>query len=298
MRPASILERLLARRHEALAAHLTEALGGDAHAVHQARVASRRLREVLPVVAASLSPARRKRWRRRLRRLTRTLGPVRERDVALAMLDELPSAAPSQAPAFARMRTAVAEERRVARAALTARYDPARVRRLLEKLERLQSQLPAAGAGDIWRRELARRLRSRARALQAAVADAGALFVPERLHGVRIATKKLRYGLELAGEARLAPTARLVRELKAAQESLGRLHDLDVLRATAARLAAALPPDDPNRTALAAAIDTLTAEMRELHARYLKRQAALVRVADRTLDDIVLRAATEIRLAV
>ncbi|MBA2354814.1 MAG: CHAD domain-containing protein, partial [Acidobacteria bacterium] len=64
------------RRHEALATHLAAARNGDVEAVHQARVASRRLREVVPVVAANLPRARRKRLERDLRRLTRALGPV------------------------------------------------------------------------------------------------------------------------------------------------------------------------------------------------------------------------------
>ena len=32
------------------------------------------------------------------------------------------------------------------------------------------------------------------------MAEAGQMYNPERLHQVRIATKKLRYGLEIAGE--------------------------------------------------------------------------------------------------
>ena len=51
----------------------------DPEAVHQARVASRRLREVLPIVLAP--GGRTERLRRTVRRLTRTLGPVRELDV-------------------------------------------------------------------------------------------------------------------------------------------------------------------------------------------------------------------------
>jgi CHAD domain-containing protein len=51
--------------------------------VHQARVASRRLREALPVLRASVHQSRLGRVRRQVRRMTRALGPVRELDVAL-----------------------------------------------------------------------------------------------------------------------------------------------------------------------------------------------------------------------
>ena len=54
------------------------AVGGDAEALHQARVASRRIREALPL---EIRPPRK--LMRQVRRITRALGPVRELDVAL-----------------------------------------------------------------------------------------------------------------------------------------------------------------------------------------------------------------------
>ena len=44
------LAQSLGRRVEALAGHLQAALDGDEHAIHQARVATRRLREIVPIV--------------------------------------------------------------------------------------------------------------------------------------------------------------------------------------------------------------------------------------------------------
>ena len=61
------------------------------------------------------------------------------------------------------------------------------------------------------------------------IARTGTLYRPEPLHEVRIAVKKLRYVLEITADAGLARLARPLRTLKTAQESLGRLHDLDVL---------------------------------------------------------------------
>ena len=52
---------------------------GDVKAVHQARVASRRLREVLPVL--QLDPDVLRKLSRRLRKITDRLGTVRELDV-------------------------------------------------------------------------------------------------------------------------------------------------------------------------------------------------------------------------
>src|SRR4029079_6208253 len=78
-------DRLWQKRVDALAAVWPAVLDGETKALHKARVASRRIREALPVVAVSAPPAKVKKLRRRLRDLTRTLGPVRELDVELGM---------------------------------------------------------------------------------------------------------------------------------------------------------------------------------------------------------------------
>ena len=53
------LAQSLGRRVEALAGHLHAALDGDERAIHQARVATRRLREIVPIVIDTRSAARR-----------------------------------------------------------------------------------------------------------------------------------------------------------------------------------------------------------------------------------------------
>ena len=65
------------------------AQAGDESSVHQARVATRRLREALPVLAHESRCRCARSRRQRVRRMTRALGPVRELDVALSHLDEL-----------------------------------------------------------------------------------------------------------------------------------------------------------------------------------------------------------------
>src|SRR5688572_29564842 len=77
---------LIRQRLMALSRSLPGARKGDALRLHQARVATRRLREALPMVA---SGSKGRKLVRDIRRLTRALGPVRELDVALQTLDEL-----------------------------------------------------------------------------------------------------------------------------------------------------------------------------------------------------------------
>src|ERR1044072_4587644 len=67
---------LLLRRAHDLEGHLPAAIAGDDAGVHQARVASRRLREAVPVLAADTKV--RRKAERKIRRVTQALGTVRE----------------------------------------------------------------------------------------------------------------------------------------------------------------------------------------------------------------------------
>src|SRR5437870_11659999 len=99
-------DRLVRRRLSLLEKNMPAAVGGDAAALHQARVASRRIREALPLLAG---PARK--LMRQVRRITRVLGPVRELDVALLLLDELDRSESVPRQALTRLRQTVRSER-------------------------------------------------------------------------------------------------------------------------------------------------------------------------------------------
>ena len=88
-RDVRVTTRLLDRTARELRKHLPSAVSGDDTGVHQARVASRRLREAVPVLATGLKGSKAGKARRKIRRLTRALGTVRELDVTLGILDEL-----------------------------------------------------------------------------------------------------------------------------------------------------------------------------------------------------------------
>src|SRR5688572_25251175 len=70
----------------ALFRELRLAREGHHHAIHQARVASRRLREALPVLPSTARGRRCDNIIRDVRRIGRALGSVRELDVALKEL--------------------------------------------------------------------------------------------------------------------------------------------------------------------------------------------------------------------
>lgn len=260
------VQHALTRRVRALARHLPAALEDDVEALHDARVASRRLRELLGVLASSAENEIERSWRRyrsRARRLTRALGAVRELDVTLALFDELAAAHPSVGTAVLAARLAVEEERRSQRAAMLQEVSASGGATLADDVETAAPRLDL-GPRSTHISRLRRRLAVRVDNLDGAIDAAGALYAVDRLHTVRIAVKQLRYVLELVNEIARIPVLRLVGRLKRAQDVLGRLHDLDVAAGYVRRSAS--PSGRGETEQLLRVID---GETRKLHAAYL-----------------------------
>ena len=264
---ASPLAAALARQHDALARRWSAARAGHVKAVHRGRVASRRLREALSVVYAAYRQSHAGRVTRAVRRLTRALGPVREIDVALVELDRAirRHGWPDELAGVIRRRLVQQRELRAKRmVAKIARQDRGRIR---DDVRTLTARVAAADARS-WQSALAARVVRRARAVLDASAAAGTIYVPERLHALRIAIKKLRYALELLPPVAGLDVADALRVLKRAQRRFGALHDLQVLTAEVHSIdTVARRPDD--RAALVAAIDDLERDCREIHAQAL-----------------------------
>jgi CHAD domain-containing protein len=216
-----------------------------------------------------------------LKRLTAALGPVRELDVALACC--WPDRAEGAGAAVEALR---APPRRggVRRFEhLREACDPGRparccVRSQIRSSTRRGVAARATAACDAERRRLARASIDRAPRSRLGC-RAGAILIVERVHAVRIATKRLRYALELAGELRLARTASLVSSSARDAGDAGQLHDLDVLRAasraTPRRAADSSWPEDLER------LRTTRRDIRQLHARLPAWRAALAALTDR-----------------
>jgi CHAD domain-containing protein len=278
---------LLLRRARALDRHLPEAASGSDHGLHQARVATRRLREAVPVLTSGVKGTKAAKARRKIRRLTRALGTVRELDVVLHVLDEFAQTQRVPRPALEEVRLHVIAERDRRRAVMLQRLhkvDPVRLTRRLANVAEALRQSNGQG----WRKALAERLVKRADNLRAAMGEAGQIFAPDRLHQVRIAAKKLRYALEIAAESGTRTARRLVTTLKRTQDTLGRLHDLQVLLTHVAAVQTdaagrrAMPNEGLERLAR-----VLEEECRHLHGRYLSAVPALTEVCELTRASIV-----------
>jgi CHAD domain-containing protein len=282
--------RLLRKRLDQFTRMLPGVDQGDDEALHRTRIASRRLREVLPIL--QLEGEIGSKLIHRLRRVTRRLGVVRELDVLLHLIDELHESGRHDPRAVRRLATAVAGERSKARDRLMSRLPTAELHRIGAKLDKVDRRMAAAdeSAPDTDEGKGKRNLRwavdarvaRRASELKGAINDAGALYLPERLHALRIAVKKLRYGLELSAELDGVKSNADLRTLKRSQDLLGRLHDLQILTDRAREVQASLaPPAIKDWREIDGVITWVEEECRRLHGRYMRQRPALAAICDR-----------------
>lgn len=271
---------LLKQRLTTMLDAMPAAQSGDTRSVHQARVATRRLREALPVLGSSVNGTVLTRVRRQVRKMTRALGPVRELDVSLAHLDELAKKELVSVRALSRVRNALARERATKRREMLATITPGRLERLRERLGQVSSgpekPQPAATLEDA-RRQVVKR----ARRLTQAIDYAGGLYLPDRLHAVRVAAKKLRYAMEIERELRRSRATARVTQLKRLQDLLGRIHDFEVLIIRTRQVQTEHAGSDRNLTQeLDTLVRELEAECRRDHATYMRRRASILKLCD------------------
>jgi CHAD domain-containing protein len=249
--------------HEAPAARR-----GDVEAVHQLRVATRRLRATLQLFAPVL-PAATAGWvAERLSSLGRSIGAVRDLDVlALAVValgrrlgDETRAAlGPLEHDVLARRAVVLAELDRV--------LDTPQCRRLLGRLTQLAVARPAVRGAVRFGDVAADLVRPLFRAVQRAGRDLDKETPAVALHRLRVRVKRLRYACEplspLAGED-MRP---VIRRLVSLQDLLGEHQDA-VTQAAWLRAytgSAQLPP--ATLLATGALVDRLERRARKLRAR-------------------------------
>ena len=227
----------------------------DAEALHDFRVALRRLRSTLRAYAEHLEDAVRGRDRRRLRALARATGDSRDGEVMIVWM-EAARGELSQAEAaglewlLERLRARQEKLDRAMRDEVAHDFERER-RRLCDRLEwypaRVVADSPREGPplGPV----VAERVAEHAEALRSALAAVRSVEDQERAHEGRIEAKRLRYLLEpFAGERE--DVRALVKQLKRLQEQLGQMHDAHVagglLAAERAKAEAMDPRPEPD----------------------------------------------------
>ncbi len=270
------LEQRLDQACSDLLSHLPAIREGNTEAVHDARVAARRMRTFLALLDEGSADA----WKQTataVKRVGRALGKVRDNDVALSLLAELEQRSPDIAAAAATHRARLLRVQAAARRKLIKRLEEtlssssftrdlslARQRRSLtwprsrQRAERLVDVV-SERAGDVTRR----------------MDHATGIYFANRAHNLRGALRRLRYILELSDESQ--GRRRALKVLRRAQETLGQAHDRQMLLDTVVR---AEREDETLKRSADGLPALLEAECRSLYQTYLKARPDIAEVCD------------------
>ncbi len=214
-------------------------LGEDIEAVHDMRVATRRMRSALRLFAPYFDPAVIHPFARRLRRTARALGAVRDLDVFRENVQHFVDAHPGTdlGPLFDLWEA----DYQPARLALLVELDSKRFARFVKRFHKFlttpgQGALPPTDQQTQTHqvRHVAPRLiyehYEQVRAYEAALDGA----TIDTLHALRIDFKRLRYTMEFFREVLGSEAGQVIKEIKTMQDHLGNLNDArvaeDVLR--------------------------------------------------------------------
>ena len=217
---------LIARYEADFASQLPLIRDGNSEAIHQGRVATRRLREGLRLlnqdkdghVQQALETAR---------MAGRTLGPVRELDVLADVLRRFELRVPAAAAGAATVAAALRNEQRDARKRMIKSLDRIDLSTLhVDDPHRLRPWVAPRHAG--WRDRLIARIQRLGSSLEDELAHASGVYLPNRSHRLRVVVKKLRYAVEAAADTGTWHAPAALRVLRRAQSRLGDLHDLHV----------------------------------------------------------------------
>jgi CHAD domain-containing protein len=219
----------LAQRDALLAAQ-PAARAGDVDAVHDMRVAVRRLRSTLRTFRGAWGRAAVTPVRAELHWLGGRLGAVRDPQVMAGRLDQAFRAEPPEmvlGPVVARTQQRFAADVAAGLAALGKAFDSRRYRRLLASLDTLLGNGPRRAVKPGWlHRRIGKDLRRADRMLDTAL-ETGR---DTDLHEARKAYKRARYAVEVRRPSVGAPARRLVKRLKELQDLLGDHQDATVTR--------------------------------------------------------------------
>jgi CHAD domain-containing protein len=197
-------------------------LGTDPEDVHQARVATRRLRSDLRTFHEVVDPAWSESLRDELQWIGERLGAVRDTDVLLERFEaRLVSLPPEDAAAGEELLVGLHRHRAAARDELLDAMRSARYLELLDRLVAAARAIPPSPDGADLDLEVADVVVRPWRKLKRAVKELGDDPPDPALHGVRIRAKRCRYAAEAVAPAIGKPARQFARAIAALQEVLG-----------------------------------------------------------------------------
>jgi CHAD domain-containing protein len=268
-KPGNGSDSLLRERVRRVFREFPGALAGDEEPVHQLRVAGRRLRVALPLLARKSGGRRLRKARRILRDLTRAAGAGRDLDVLVALFEKRLAGLEKVSSEQRELRRRMKAARARSRGGLAAGILDLDIDGLRRHLRRIRSR----GIADpemVLSRTRGASERDGARVLEG-LAAVGDRYDPEALHALRQRIRQLRYTAEV-DEILRGQKAKASALWKRLQDAIGNLHDVHVLAewmGTQSERAAAR--GRPELAAAAAAErEAFAAEGRRLHGKLLE----------------------------
>jgi CHAD domain-containing protein len=255
----------------------------DIEAIHKMRVTTRRLQAAIDLLQVAerenlMAGFKATKLKKQLRRWRRSLSPIRNVDVFLAMIEkEITARRPVYRRQYDLLKREL-QERRVQLAQELRPYleqiDPGDLASKLGLNRSANSdQLSIDSAwAEYETRAISRaadRLEQRLNELQALVSEVQCSARPERVHQLRIAVKRLRYLLEIVSEMGYCDASRALDLLKSLQDGLGDWHDLDAFKGEIIRIV--------SRRGFLEASMAEAGQMLQAAARLLKRKDILSR---------------------
>lgn len=217
-----IRERLQSQFSEMLRHDPGTRLGRDSEALHQMRVAIRRMRAILRTTKSFLAPDWTKYARQETGWIGSLLGEVRDWDVLLESFQNIyPDFSSHEQRSFKAILKHFEDQRSMARARLLEGLRSDRYLNLLNHLEDSLPHLPFQSSplpiGDLARKAFDK--------LQDFVKSSNNLFPTSDLHRTRILLKRARYAYELAEPLSGKHFKRFTQQTKYVQDLLGQHHD-------------------------------------------------------------------------
>lgn len=170
----------------------------------------------------------------RLKRISRLVGQVRDRDVVLGLIRQAgsPTGSPAAVRRAHRFLARTRDEARTGRELLRVHLRTEATGGLFERVRAMISRPPDRARLARVDRLLGEEIAARRRRVDKAHRKAARKPTPVRLHRLRIRVRQFHHSRDLARSVRIRGTPRAVRALRALQRRLGDLHDLDVALAS------------------------------------------------------------------
>lgn len=214
-------------------------LNEDIEPVHQARVASRRIRAALGMFSDCFEARKVARWQRQVKRLTKELGAARDKDVQIEFVTEFLSGLDEKdrknRPGVERLLLRLRQSRTALQPEVVAVLDKLDQKSMLaqmyglleETLFALRSHDASVCSPYVYEMTAAH-IRARRKDFAACEPSLDDPEDAQGHHQLRIAAKKLRYTLEISEPAYGEQLAAVIKIVKQMQSFLGDIHDCDV----------------------------------------------------------------------